>query len=68
MREIDQNIEGVYEKSGSQNKGGGWKRRARMLGKNGGMDQGDRVKMDCDSININGKRGYILRDEDLAEK
>lgn len=68
MREIDQNIEGVYEKRGSQNKGGGWKRRARMLSKNRGMDQGDRVKMDCDSININGKRCCILRDEDLAEK
>lgn len=39
-----------------------------MLGINGERDIGDRLKLDCDSTNINEKRGFRLKDEDLLEK
>lgn len=64
LEEIDQNAHPVGVKIGK----GAWKRRARQQGQSGGQGAEVGAVMDCDSIQLIGKMGFSLRDEDYTDK
>lgn len=65
---LDHNVVDNMAKGVVIAKGGAWKRRARMKGICSGVEVGTGKENASSEQNIAGKKGFCLRDEELAEE